>query len=203
MATARELLEQADALMRRNRARGEAPPGGPVAAPIVAPEATAAELDDFPVLTDVVAGVDPISELDRSRQAVVASPVEPLREAFILAEEPSRRRRRREPPPLIDLAEDAAVIRSTAAPRRKRSAMQVLQRLDIHRHRLQSSSRHGCIDRRPREQRSRRRDQPAPGRVARLRRRGDRARDQPPRRPGSALHVGRRARRCLHRRTDG
>ena len=43
MATARELLEQADALMRRNRLR-EAAAAGPA--------------DDFPMLTDVVATED-------------------------------------------------------------------------------------------------------------------------------------------------
>jgi hypothetical protein len=147
MATARELLEQADALMRRNRARGEAPPGGPVAAPIVAPEAAASqapsaaadEFDDFPLLTDVVAGVDPISELGPVEAGELSRwPVEPPREAFILAEEPARASDGdgEEPPPLgVDLAEDAAVAAIDETARREALAeevrMQVLQRLDI------------------------------------------------------------------------
>ena len=47
MPTARELLEQADALMRRNRARDQAPPAPPEPAPNVD--------DDVPELTEVAA----------------------------------------------------------------------------------------------------------------------------------------------------
>lgn len=145
MATARELLEQADALMRRNRARGEAPSGGPVAAPILAPEAAAApaaagaELDDFPVLTDVVAGVDPISELGPVEAGEPSRwPDEPPREAFVLADEPARASdgETEDAPPLgVDLAEDAPAIAIDDPARREALAeevrMQVLQRLDI------------------------------------------------------------------------
>jgi len=46
MPTARELLEQADALMRRNRARDQAPPAPPA-------EPAAAVVDDVPELTEV------------------------------------------------------------------------------------------------------------------------------------------------------
>jgi hypothetical protein len=52
MPTARELLEQADALMRRNRS-GDTVQPLPAAAPLVLAPAPAAE-DDFPLLTDVV-----------------------------------------------------------------------------------------------------------------------------------------------------
>jgi hypothetical protein len=147
MATARELLEQADALMRRNRARGEAPPGVPVAAPIVAPEAAASptpsavagELDDFPLLTDVVAGVDTISELGPVEAGEPSRwPEEPPREAFIVVDQPPRAGDGdgEEPPPLgVDLAEDAAVATFHETARREALAeevrMQVLQRLDI------------------------------------------------------------------------
>ena len=75
MPTARELLEQADALMRRNRRRGSAKHGpptltdalgvdrdAPLAPTIILPESVVAEADpialdtlsDLPVLTDVV-----------------------------------------------------------------------------------------------------------------------------------------------------
>ena len=49
MPTARELLEQADALMRRNRARDSIQPMPPAPAPVAEPP-----IADIPVLTDVV-----------------------------------------------------------------------------------------------------------------------------------------------------
>ncbi len=89
MATARELLQQADALMRRNRQRdtaggdGDIPvltdvvaadaPGGITAAPVAAAHAVAAEAlgvgtaraaappSDVPVLTEIVEDFEPIS----------------------------------------------------------------------------------------------------------------------------------------------
>src|SRR4029453_4744094 len=64
MATARELLEQADALMRRNRARQvdtEIPElTEAIAMPVIAPEssATPVALDDIPELTDAVEEIE-------------------------------------------------------------------------------------------------------------------------------------------------
>ena len=61
MPTARELLEQAEALMRRNRAGAidtEIPELTDVVATVVAPPASPASLDDVPELTDVVEEIE-------------------------------------------------------------------------------------------------------------------------------------------------
>src|SRR5215470_198572 len=63
MATARELLEQADALMRRNRTRQidtEIPElTDAIATPVIAPEPpTPVALDDIPELTDAVEEIE-------------------------------------------------------------------------------------------------------------------------------------------------
>jgi hypothetical protein len=142
MATARELLEQADALMRRNRARGEAAAGGPVAAPIVAPEAAAPEPrepDDFPLLTDVVAGDEPIPEPRPPKSGEPSrAPEQPPGGGGVVADEPLRATGGdgEEAPPLgVDLAEDEAVAPVDEAARREALVeevrIQVLQRLDI------------------------------------------------------------------------
>ena len=85
MATARELLEHADALMRRNRAPGAAPLAGipastepppaavvPEPAPRDAPPRTTSQDDDVPVLTDVVEDFDPISIMGAPEDSVAA-----------------------------------------------------------------------------------------------------------------------------------
>jgi hypothetical protein len=142
MATARELLEQADALIRRNRARGEAGAGGPVAAPIAAPPPeppAPGDLDDFPLLTDVVTGGGPLAEPGPAATGEPSrSPEEPPGEALVVADEPPRATGGdgEEAPPLgVDLAEDEAVAPVDEAARREALAaevrMQVLQRLDI------------------------------------------------------------------------
>jgi hypothetical protein len=77
MPTARELLEQADALMRRNRARDLAPPKGEEAAPPPAPAVD----DDIPELTEVAAdtltGAEAAvaQELELARAAPETGPV--------------------------------------------------------------------------------------------------------------------------------
>src|SRR5512144_1885667 len=84
MATARELLEHADALMKRNRARDAAlAETAPVAQPVpiaVVPQPGAhegirpsAEDDDVPLLTDVVEDFDPISITGLPDDAVAAA----------------------------------------------------------------------------------------------------------------------------------
>ncbi len=75
MPTARELLEQADALMRRNRARDELSPSVeavPVLAP-AAPETVAAPPaidEEIPELTDVAPSPDPDDGEPPRRQAL-------------------------------------------------------------------------------------------------------------------------------------
>ena len=77
MPTARELLEQADALMRRNRARDLAPPKAEEAAPPPAPAVD----DDIPELTEVAADSLPgaeaaaAQELELARAAPETGPV--------------------------------------------------------------------------------------------------------------------------------
>src|SRR5512145_3192107 len=72
MPTARELLEQADALMRRNRARDLAPPALPAEpAPVI--------VDDVPELTEVAAAPD--AEVGPVPEAVApAMALEPAQE---------------------------------------------------------------------------------------------------------------------------
>jgi len=72
MPTARELLEQADALMRRNRARDQAPPAPPEPAP---PEPAPVVDDDVPELTEVAAV--PAAAAEPAPDAV-AQPVVPV-----------------------------------------------------------------------------------------------------------------------------
>ena len=77
MPTARELLEQADALMRRNRERDLAPPKADEAAPPPAPAVD----DDIPELTEVAADSLPVAEaaaaleLELARAAPETGPV--------------------------------------------------------------------------------------------------------------------------------
>jgi hypothetical protein len=93
MPTARELLEQADALMRRNRARDVAPPKAEEAAPPPAP----AVVDDIPELTEVAAdsllGSEAAAahDLDLARAVPQPSPV-PFPQADLLAAVPAAAR---------------------------------------------------------------------------------------------------------------
>jgi hypothetical protein len=68
MPTARELLEQADALMRRNRERDLAPPKAEEAAPPPAPAVD----DDIPELTEVAADSLPGAEAAAAQELAIA-----------------------------------------------------------------------------------------------------------------------------------
>ena len=75
MASARELLEQADALMRRNRGRSE--PDIPILTDVVAgPSANDDQLSDVPVLTEAVAA-DMVQPPTAPEAAGATPPMEP------------------------------------------------------------------------------------------------------------------------------